>query len=303
MLKFILKLSISLVFVAWLVFETDWNQVFSQLKNISPIYIFIYVLVLIAGMVISSFKWKFLLAHKSISASIWRCFSLYLTGTFINNFMPSTIGGDTYRAYQVGKESGKFKEAAASVVFDRLTGLFSVMILTGVFAIFQWQQISAKPQLKAAIVAVLLVMHAFIFFTILTRLSIWKRISLKLPEKIRLFGTEIVHYREDGAYFKSILFSVLFSFVGVAISNWVFFLAADISISFLNYLSVIFTISIITSLPISINNIGVKEWAYVTFFGYFGVPASAVVAVALLSRIVQMLVSFSALPLYLRERK
>ncbi len=76
-----------------------------------------------------------------------------------------------------------------------------------------------------------------------------------------------------------------------------------IQIGIIDYLSVIFLISIVSSVPITINNIGIKEWAYITFFGFFGAPAAAVISVAIISRTIQMLLSFFALPIYLSEKK
>jgi hypothetical protein len=55
--------------------------------------------------------------------------------------------------------------------------------------------------------------------------------------------------------------------------------------------------------PLSINNIGIKEWAYVTFFALVGVSVEIAVTAALLSRFIQMLISFIALPYYLRNRE
>jgi hypothetical protein len=68
-------------------------------------------------------------------------------------------------------------------------------------------------------------------------------------------------------------------------------------------MSVIFLISIISALPISINNIGLKEWAYITFFGIFGLSSGAVIAVSIISRFIQMAVSFTAMPIYLKSKK
>ena len=93
------------------------------------------------------------------------------------------------------------------------------------------------------------------------------------------------------------------NFIGLAGANWVLFLALGVKIGILNYLSVIFLASVVSAMPISINNIGVKEWAYITFFGFFGLSAGAVVSVAITSRIIQMLLSFAAWPIYLKERK
>ncbi|HBI33677.1 MAG TPA: hypothetical protein DEA43_00395 [Candidatus Moranbacteria bacterium] len=302
-LKFVLKLIVSSAFVIWLVFKIEWQEVFVYASKISLGYIVLYVAVLLLGMMISAWKWKMLLAHKDISISLKKSFQLYLTGAFINNFMPSTIGGDTYRAYQVGKETQKYSAVSSSVVFDRITGLFAVMLLTGVVAIFQWSEISKYPELRLAIIGVLIAMHGIILFGVLTRFSFWKKIAVKFPKIIQDFAQELVHYRQDNVYLKAIGISVLFSFVGLALVNWVLFSGLGITVGIMQYLSVIFLISIISALPISINNIGLKEWGYVTFFGFFGVSASAVVTVALLSRVLQMIVSFAALPAYLRSKK
>ncbi len=301
-LKFAAKVLISLAFVAWLVLRTDWSQVWEYASRISLWYIILYVSVLLLGMTISAWKWKMLLAHKDISISLKKSFQLYLTGAFINNFMPSTIGGDTYRSYQIGKENKRFSSVSSSVVFDRVTGLFAVMLLTGLVAIFQWNEISKYQELKMTIVGVVMAMHGIIAFGILTRFSFWKKIANRFPKFIQDFGQELVHYKEGGTYLKAIGISILFSFIGLALVNWILFLGLGISVGAMQYLTVIFLISIISALPISINNIGLKEWGYVTFFGFFGVSASAVIAVALMSRILQMLVSFTALPLYIKSK-
>lgn len=301
--KFVTKLSVSLAFVAWLVLKTDWKEVLVYLEKISIFHIALYVAVLLLGMVVSAWKWKILLAHKKINVSLKECFQLYLTGAFINNFMPSTIGGDTYRAYQIGKRHQKFHAVSSSVVFDRLSGLFALMILNGIVAVIQWEEIVKYPELKLTVVGVLIAMHLLIFFGILVRFGFWKKISAKFPSLIQEFGKELGDYKKGRTFWQAIGISILFSLVGLALVNAVLFWGLGIQISLMRYLSVIFLVSIISSLPISINNIGVKEWAYVTFFGFFGIASSAVITVALLSRVLQMVVSFTALPIYLKAKK
>ncbi|EKE19253.1 MAG: hypothetical protein ACD_9C00072G0002, partial [uncultured bacterium] len=205
-------------------------------------------------------------------------------------------------SYQAGKDSKRWAAAGMSVIFDRITGIFAAMLLTGIFAIFQWNEISKYPELKMTVIAVLIFMHGIIFFGLASRFSFWKKIARRLPKIVQDLGKELNHYREEKTYLKAIGISVLFSVVGLAFLNGILFVGLGISIGIWQYLSVIFLISIISSLPVSINNIGIKEWAYVTFFGFFGVSASAVVTVALVSRILQMIVSFLALPAYLKNK-
>jgi hypothetical protein len=72
-------------------------------------------------------------------------------------------------------------------------------------------------------------------------------------------------------------------------------------LKFIPFLSVIFLVTLISSVPLSINNIGIKEWAYVTFFGLLGVSIETAITVSILSRFLQMLISFIALPYYLKK--
>jgi len=102
---------------------------------------------------------------------------------------------------------------------------------------------------------------------------------------------------------KSVMMGGIFSIVGMALANYVLLLAFGVHIGIINYLSVIFIITIVSSIPISINNIGLKEWAFVTFFGIFGVNSAAVTAVSIVSRFLQMFISFAALPMYLKTKK
>jgi len=124
-----------------------------------------------------------------------------------------------------------------------------------------------------------------------------------LPIKITRFLADLYSYSDNKKVIRqSVLWGMVFNLLGVAILNYILFYSLGISVDFLGYLSVIFIISIVSALPITVNNIGLKEWAYITFFGLLGVNSGAATAVAVLSRFLQMLVSFAAFPIYLKSR-
>jgi len=81
------------------------------------------------------------------------------------------------------------------------------------------------------------------------------------------------------------------------------FFALGEKVPIMPYLATVFLISLISSLPVSINNIGLKEWAYYTFFPLIGVRPEAALAVALLGRFIQILVSVAGAPFFLKEKK
>ena len=55
--------------------------------------------------------------------------NLYFAGLFINNFLPSTIGGDIFRGYQVGRDVDDGALAMASVFMERFTGMTALMAI------------------------------------------------------------------------------------------------------------------------------------------------------------------------------
>lgn len=301
--KFLIKLGISLLFVAWLITKINWKDVLMYTQRISILQIIIYVAALIFGMVISSHKWRVLAEHKKFNFPLVKYFQFYLAGTFLNNFFPSFIGGDTYRAYQIGKAEKRYSAAAATVVMDRVTGLLGAMILSVFFAAVNWKVISQHHVLIVILTIVIGILALVVLLGPITKLGIWKHFSKYVPKKIQEVIKDFSDYRGSRSFWMAMLWAIIYSLFGLGLVNYILFWALGIQVGILNYLTVIFLISIVSSIPVSVNNIGIKEWAYVTFFGFFGVSSSAVVTIALVSRVLQMLVSFTALPNYLKSKK
>ena len=302
--KFFLKSLGSLFFVWWILFAVNWLEIWSFLQKITRWQIVMYMVLYVMGMIFSSYKWKFLAKHKGISLPFKYFFKSYFTATFINNFFPSFIGGDGFKIYYIGKKTGKLKESASSVFMDRLTGLWGAMFLAVIFFVLNLS-ILVHSQILI-IINILIIAGLIIWFFIL---ELFKKRIISVPNKkigktLNIFINEINHYNgKTREIWKAILLSFPFNFIGLAGANYILFLSMGIDINLLNYLSVIFLISIVSSVPITINNIGIKEWAYITFFGFFGLNSSAVISVAILSRFIQMIISFFALPIYLIEKK
>ncbi|MFA4817359.1 MAG: lysylphosphatidylglycerol synthase transmembrane domain-containing protein [Parcubacteria group bacterium] len=302
-LKLILKLVVTFGFLAWVILKVDWTQVLFYLRAITFWKLALYALIIVLGIGISSYKWKLLAQFKGLRHSLSDYYRFYLTGTFINNFMPSFIGGDTFKAYETGKPEKKYIEAASAVMADRITGLIGMTILALLFSLLNLKTVLHNNFLLLINFALALSLLLDILIAKTKNFRVWKKFLDRLPQKIARFIIEVQDYSESGIIFKAVSFGILFQFIGVALANLLLFWALGIKIGIFNYLSVIFLISLISSIPISINNIGIKEWAYVTFFGIYGLDPAAVVTVAILSRIIQMVISFLALPTYLKNKR
>ena len=292
-------------FATWIIFAVNWKEVWHYLTEIKIWGIFAYIIVLLIGFYISSRKWKFLANFKGINLPIGDFFKLYITGVFINNFMPSFLAGDAYKAYQIGKESKRYISATSTVLVDRVTGYIGATFLAVIFGLLNYKVLwNNKILLYIDLGLIAFIASDFVILAMKKIKLLRETLKKIIPDKILELLREINGYNgKSGIIWKATLYAMVFSFVGVAVLNFIIFLSLGIKINPLDYLTVIFITTIISALPISINNIGLKEWSYITFFGFFGIGASAVVTVAIVSRFLQMLVSFAALPLYLKERK
>ena len=84
----------------------------------------IYALFLL-NTTLSARKWQLLLRADGVRAPLGSLLASYLIGTFFNLFLPSSIGGDSYRVVDASRHGGAAK-SFASVFADRLTGFLAL---------------------------------------------------------------------------------------------------------------------------------------------------------------------------------
>lgn len=302
-LLFLVKVAIGVGLIFWLIEKVDWTVVIGELREVSPLFLLLYVIFQLSGNLISARKWQVIAEHKhqELHFTVRQGFLTYLTGAFINNFLPSTIGGDAYRGLWLAKKTQAKAASISTVVFDRFIGLWTTALLALLFSFPLWKHFFSAVAVEVTILSIIAFLLADLFITYAYFQPWFHRFIALLPFQVRRLIEEVIGFTKKGIWATGSLYSMLFAFVGIALSNYALFCAIGKNIDFLPYLSVIFIVTIISSVPLSINNIGIKEWAYFTFFPLVGVAPEAAVTVALLSRFLQMLISFIALPQYLRE--
>jgi uncharacterized membrane protein YbhN (UPF0104 family) len=301
-----LKLVVAAVLVYWLIQHVDWVAVSGIVARASGLLIGGYVAVQLLGNLISAAKWRYLARIQGFSFSLRDGFFAYLAGAFINNFLPSTVGGDSYRVLWMSR-SGERTKAFSVVFFDRITGLLALFLFSAIgISFLPWQLLLAQPAF---------IIFAAILFSVTIAMLIallWTRGGYRLLgfcidrlpwPRLRSLLRDFELLAHSRVYAKTIGWAVLFTAIGIGGSNYLLFSSLGADLAPLAFVSAIFAATLIANIPISINNIGVKEWSYVFFFGLIGVPVEIAVAAALCSRLLQMLISFIALPHYLGARK
>ena len=94
----LLKLAVSITLIVLLYRHTPLEQITSLLAQVKAGYLLPIGVLLFINTVISAKKWQIFLRADNLHISLWDLTVSYMSGTFCNLFLPSNIGGDSYRA-------------------------------------------------------------------------------------------------------------------------------------------------------------------------------------------------------------
>ncbi len=85
---------------------------------------------------LSAWKWHVLLQSDGVDIPLCTLTGSYMVGTFFNMFLPSNIGGDSYRIFDIKQRGNDVMQSATSVFADRLSGFFALVTLSLVSSVF-----------------------------------------------------------------------------------------------------------------------------------------------------------------------
>ena len=120
---------ISIGILVYLFSIIDREQLWILIKGTHVGWALLMVVSVILDRAFMAFKWNLLVQALQIRIPYTECFRVYLVGSFLGMFFPTSVGGDVVRAFSVSVEKGKRAEIAASIVIERLVGLIALILL------------------------------------------------------------------------------------------------------------------------------------------------------------------------------
>lgn len=285
----VVRAVVTVLLFAFLLRSMNWSTLVSTLIHVRYTYLLIGLAAGVLCIVFSAYGWQSVVLAENIKAELARLIALYLVGIGFSHFLPTSMGGDAIKAFYVGRDSGNMAGAASAALLSRITSFLGMLLiaLPGL-AIFH-EYFPNQVVIEFLLLSLLLVgaiFGALLTATLLPRLSnrFLKRTWVNNP----LFGKFLeVGYalsataRRPRSMFTATLFGMLFWIASFL--NYFEYAAAlglDVPLSF--YVIAIPFVSIIASLPISINGFGVREGAFVYLFSTIHVPTSTAAVLALL---------------------
>ncbi len=288
----ILKLAVSSVLLYIVFSKTGLDRVLSTIRNMSLSAFVFAIFLYIFAQLISTLRWKLLLPG---GPGIKKLFSLNMIGSFFNTLLPGIIGGDAVKGFYLYRVTGNASLTFASIFMDRYLG-FAVLIAIGAIAYpFGYRYIQgSRIEWILPVIVLSFIIGSILFFT----LRIGKRIKF-FSEFYNYFQT----YRNQKAIIRKAL--VLSALVQLSGMFAVYILALGIGqhIPFLAFLVFLPIIILFTTLPVSISGLGVREGAFVLFFGLIGIKPEVATAISLLWFVTVSVGSLIGLVEYIKYKK
>jgi uncharacterized protein (TIRG00374 family) len=252
-----------------------------------------------------AYRWKLLLLAKNIQLRFWQIVRLYFLGTFIGNFLPSSVAPDAVRVYYAAKGGARTSDIVSSVVVDRLLGIFSlctVVLLSAMLVFFDRRELDFRI-LSLAIAMMAAVLAIFGCNRILDSIFAQRFFSVSEDNKIWVFLKNSYESFKEYRNSKNVLFKSLGLSFGVHVlsilSVYLLSLSINLHVPLFYFFLFVPLIVFLIMLPVSIGGIGVQEGAFIYLFTRVGVPSEHAFTVALLFRVMTLVVSLPGAYFYL----
>jgi len=274
-----LRLAVSLGLLAFVLLHADWLELRSKLHGADLGYFLVFLGMVVVTQVLSVLRWQMLLRARGARLPLLLLLRLYAVGTFYSQVLPSSIGGDVVRAAATARRVDSLKLAVGSIFLERLTGLIALVALSIVI-------LALTPELWVHSPLLLLTGASAVGCVGVVTLIL---LPLRIPfrrrfQKLENLRAHLRAYRHHGA---EVLMSILLSFVfqgALVVSVYCATRSVGYSIEVWQLVIALPLVQLITLWPISINGIGLQEWAYTVIYASLGAAPAAGLAASLLVR-------------------
>ncbi len=303
MIKFFIKLLISSAILLTLVYSSDIESLQNSLYSISYEALIYALCLILCIRFIMALRWKLLLTFYHINASIMVLLKIIFVSNAVGHLLPSGIGTDIIRTYELSRNKGASEKILASVFLDRVFGLIS-MILVALVAAW-YAHLSGRLDLYIPLLvsfAALLLPLIFIIARFLLSLKFNPIAKRALFKKVSGFYNRFVSALHQTDIPRQGIYTLILLSVSVQLARCLVFmfifvgLGSDVdNVHYFIFIPIVFIIMLI---PISIGGLGVRESALYVFFGPLGLSIATCTVSGLVFHALQLVMILPGLIIF-----
>lgn len=288
-LQFFLKAFVSTALIVYLLSRTEYTAIYLSLISANPFYLFLALLTLFLGKLLSGYRWQILLLTQDIKIPLKTLIASLFVGQFFNSFLPTTIGGDAIRAYDTAVASKESAKSVTTVFIDRFIGvlaLVSLAVLALPIALLMGEDVSyfLIPVLSVFLLCVIGLVIVLNNSLVMMFANALRRIKLfRIADQVEKVYRSIQEMKGDTrTLWISFVVSLILQ-VNVVVFHYLISLSLNLEVPLIYYFIIVPVVSIILLVPFSINGIGLREGVFVFLLAGLGVSSSDAIALSLLS--------------------
>jgi uncharacterized membrane protein YbhN (UPF0104 family) len=305
------KIAISVVLLALLFSRIDVDHLWRIARGASVWWLSIALVIFLVNVLASTWRWRILLKAQHVDVPARRLFESFLVAQFLNNFLPSNVGGDVIRIADTAKPAGSKTLATTIVLVDRGLGLLGLVLVAAVGAtaagkvhpaalpiwpMWLWAGLLAGAAASAPAVLApvgfsrllqpLTVFHPeWVGSRIDTLIEILTRFRARPGTLVSCFATAVFVQGTMVIYYYAVTHAL---HLDVALSD----IAVIVPISF-----------VVQMLPVSFGGFGVREATFSIYFSRIGQPIESAIAMSLIGQALIILFSLTGAAIYVSRRK
>lgn len=294
--KTILKILVSVSLYAIIFYRIDVGDVASAISLVNPAYVPVIILFLILNYVVSSVRWKILIIFKNADrATIPYLTRLYFMGAFFNNFLPTSIGGDSYKIYKLSKKLESVTNAFTATFMERFTGVIALVLISYVGLVWAWDTlISLFPASVSQNSTGVFWLRFMLFFgfwiALILSFYVLKLMSKRFPKVAEVYNSFAAYSKERGVLVWAFTTSFIVQLLAIS-TQYLIFLALGVELPTFYALFVLPVITLASFFIPSLNGVGVQDLLYVQLFQAVGVEPATALSASILYHLSRLTVS------------
>ena len=299
--QIIVKVFVSVLLIKIMFDIVDFDSTLILLKKMNLIFFLMALVVMAIGIFITNLRWQVILNHLGVSIKFFMLLKYLWIGFFFNQTLPSSIGGDAFRAYYLWKrEHLSIGLSSMGVVLDRYIGLVSLVMLIMISTPLSFDLIN--DQFVKSMLEVVLYCSLFIIISsVLFGLFVTNLLRWKLIKGLSSFSNNArrIIFSFKGLYsiVLSIIIQIIFVFAVLLLAH-----GLNLDISLIEMLLIVPITNLLTAIPISIAGWGVREGIFIVGLGYVNISSDAALALSILYGLLMLIVSVPGLIVWLVQK-
>ena len=306
LLSSVLRLAVAGLLLWLLASSIDHARLFALLKSVRLSWLLAAFLTIVSVRFVMAVRWQWLLRSYGLRP---RFFSTVLI-TYLSSLgavLPGGVGPDVVRGYQMARMGSNVGDVTASIIVDRLIGLYSMLFVALGAAILATSLGLRAPWFMLLLLQALFFASWAALYLVRRWGERWSaRHETGLLSRIMRRPLRLVSLLTDVRRIKELFaFAFILSFLVQALRCLMFFflfLALGASVDLIPFFVYIPLVFVIMFVPISIGGLGVREAALILFWREMGIADEISFGAGILSHALMVALLTVALPLWIVRR-